>query len=605
MYGVDGEGRASTANQGSQTLIGNVTFNASSKPLVINIGTSGDNDAYTYDPATGRMGTYTFSVNGHTDAGTLTWNPNGTLGQLAVVDGFNVGGTQTCAFGYDDVMRLVSDNCGSTHWSQTFSYDQYDNLTKTGNPGITWNPGYYPANNRYSTIGATYDSDGRLTYDTFNTYTWDTYGKMSSVRSGNNAAVCGISGTCVVYDASGRAVEKNVSGAYSEILYSPMGETAIMSGASTVSQSYIPLPGGMSMTATGAGGTGQRQMEHHDWLGTARLSTLLSNGSVVYDRAFAPYGENYDNVGSTSSLNFTGDRQDIIAGLFDTPNREQMPNQGRWISPDPAGQGWNLYAYPTDPNRFVDPSGLQTYQYGSSTMHGCTFWSTGACADLNGMWGEAGSDNWNDTLGQKLQQYARLNQDPIQQIMDRINGVVSAVFRPALQSLNWGLLHWDIFQGFVDNGMADTSVRVGWFKNTVLNPYGHIALGVGDNPLSGLNPASDAQFIAYWALYTDGCVGGLACNPLAMTVVPGVILPEDPNKASVKEMMYFVGAERGIAIQTAIGLSKDNPPNYSVQGPLPACDCGSWAQQMLGFGGIASGPPTWKPETLMQQLEQF
>jgi hypothetical protein len=139
----------------------------------------------------------------------------------------------------------------------------------------------------------------------------------------------------------------------------------------------------------------------------------------------------------------------------------------------------------------------------------------------------------------------------------------------------------------------------------VLNPYGHIALGVGDSPLMGLNPASDAQFVGSVVLSAAACASsGLACN-VGATEVPGVILPEDPNKASVKEMTYFVSAERGIAIQTAIGLSAENPPNYSVQGRLPACDCASWAQQMLGFGGIASGPPTWKPETLMQQLEQF
>jgi len=55
---------------------------------------------------------------------------------------------------------------------------------------------------------------------------------------------------------------------------------------------------------------------------------------------------------------FTGDTQDILTGIFDTPNRELNASQGRWLSPDPAGAGWNQYAYPTNPNSFVDPSGL-------------------------------------------------------------------------------------------------------------------------------------------------------------------------------------------------------------------------------------------------------
>src|SRR5205823_7672476 len=60
--------------------------------------------------------------------------------------------------------------------------------------------------------------------------------------------------------------------------------------------------------------------------------------------------------------------QDTIAGLFDTPNRELHPNQGRWISPGPAGlaaanpshpQSWNRYAYVGNrPLGAVDATGL-------------------------------------------------------------------------------------------------------------------------------------------------------------------------------------------------------------------------------------------------------
>jgi RHS repeat-associated protein len=56
---------------------------------------------------------------------------------------------------------------------------------------------------------------------------------------------------------------------------------------------------------------------------------------------------------------FTGDTQDLLAGIYDTPNRElQGSQQGRWLSPDPAGYGWNQYAYPTNPNSQTDPLGL-------------------------------------------------------------------------------------------------------------------------------------------------------------------------------------------------------------------------------------------------------
>lgn len=43
--------------------------------------------------------------------------------------------------------------------------------------------------------------------------------------------------------------------------------------------------------------------------------------------------------------------------MYDTPNRE-LSVVGRWLSPDPAGTGWNQYSYPTNPNSATDPTGL-------------------------------------------------------------------------------------------------------------------------------------------------------------------------------------------------------------------------------------------------------
>jgi YD repeat-containing protein len=280
-YGVDGEGRLNTAQQGTSKIvcdtvpcgIASTTFDPAGNPLVVNIGGTADNDTYVYDPNTERMTSYTFTV-GSTPAsiaGALNWNQNGTLRQLAITDGFNSGGAQTCNYGtasppvmgYDDLGRLLNVSCGSL-WAQAFSYDQFGNISKTGS--LTWAcPTCYNGNNQYnSTLSASvsYDSDGNLLNDTFHKYTWDVYGHPSTIGGATGSITCGTSGTCLTYDANGHMVEKNVSGVFTEILYSPVGKTATMSGQSTT-DAYFSLPAGETLYETGSTG-GNRFFWHKD-----------------------------------------------------------------------------------------------------------------------------------------------------------------------------------------------------------------------------------------------------------------------------------------------------------------------------------------------------
>jgi RHS repeat-associated protein len=200
-------------------------------------------------------------------------------------------------------------------------------------------------------VTVSYDNNGNLLTDNLNTYTWSAYGNPGSINS-----------IALVYDALGRMVEQQNGSTYTQILYSPVGKTAIMNGL-TLTKAFVGLPGGGTAIYKSSGLAYYR---HADWLGSSRLTSTVSS-TVYSDSAYAPFGEQYALSG-TADPSFTGQDSDTVSSLYDFAYRENSPSQGRWISPDPAGlaavdptnpQTWNRYAYVTNqPLSFTDPLGL-------------------------------------------------------------------------------------------------------------------------------------------------------------------------------------------------------------------------------------------------------
>ena len=206
-------------------------------------------------------------------------------------------------------------------------------------------------------IGFSYDANGNLLSDGTNSYTWNQDNHPVSV---NNSPA--------TYDAFGNMVEnKTDSTALLEELQSPVGNIGIMK-KTTVTEYRIPLPGGDTYSVASS-----NLIWHRDWLGSVRLTSNISNRNYVADMAFAPYGEIYLGFGSTANLNFTGDNQDLITGDFDTPNRELLPTEGRWLSPDPAHASWNAYSYSNNPLGQIDPNGLSLTDWSGNPR----WWSFG------------------------------------------------------------------------------------------------------------------------------------------------------------------------------------------------------------------------------------
>jgi RHS repeat-associated protein len=297
--------------------------------------------------------------------GALGWNTNGTLQTQNITDGFNSNDTQNCSYGYDDMTRLATANCGSTA-AQTFTFDPFGNISKSGSP-YSFQPTYSSSTNRMTLVGSftpTYDNNGNVTNDSFHNYTWDADGHAITVDAGLSDAVN------VSYDALGRMVEQNRSSVYTQIAYSPTGQKLALMSGQTLQKAMVPLSG--NALAIYNSSSGPLYYAHADRLGNIRLATTPAR-AMYFDTAYAPFGETYASSGGsnldpayTGQMNDTSHRQDTAGGLYDFPIREYS-TQGRWPSPDPIGkaatcakdpQTQNRYSYVrNNPISYTDPTG--------------------------------------------------------------------------------------------------------------------------------------------------------------------------------------------------------------------------------------------------------
>jgi RHS repeat-associated protein len=386
--GLDGEGRITqvTASSGQNPLSG-ASYNVFGMPTSINYGSS-DSDVFSYDANTARMTQYQFNVNTQSDMGTLTWNPNGTLKSLLIADAFNTADTQSCSYSFDDLKRVAGVNCGSATWTQTFGFDAFGNITKTGTVGfqpVYKNPTTGYTSNRFVSIpGVTvsYDLNGNVSNDGSHTYSWDAENRPVT-----------IDGVNMTYDALGRMVEQNRSGVVTELVYGPTTEKLAFMSGQTLQKARVKLPGNASALYTSAGLSYYR---HPDWLGSIRLGSNTAR-AMYSDVAYAPFGEAYAQAGATD-YSFAGMDQDSVSGDYDGAEREYS-TQGRWPSPDPSGstsarlafpQSWNRYAYAlNNPLSLLDPTGLDCVYLndgGSAAESIDTSSSAGECGSNGGYW---------------------------------------------------------------------------------------------------------------------------------------------------------------------------------------------------------------------------
>ena len=230
-------------------------FYSLGRPITINYG-SGDHDTFVYSTTTGMESSYTLKQGTNSIVDTLTWFPTGQLSKQEFNDTVTPSNSQTCTYSYDDLLRLTSDNCGSA-WSQTFAYDPFGNIVKSGSSSFA---ATYNGKNQIATLGSnvpTYDASGNLltiNTGTLQTYTWDAENRVAS-----------IDGKTLTYDALDRVVEE---GPTLQILYGPTGKLGVQSGQ-TNTRTYLGLPKGAGIVYDGSSVVYQ----HPDLMGNGILGT--------------------------------------------------------------------------------------------------------------------------------------------------------------------------------------------------------------------------------------------------------------------------------------------------------------------------------------------
>jgi len=95
---------------------------------------------------------------------------------------------------------------------------------------------------------------------------------------------------------------------------------------------------------------------HSDHLGSLRLVTNIG-GQVVTNHKYLPFGEDIQPMHSLDPFKYAGYERDSESGMDYVRARFYTPGRGRWLTPDPLGDGY-VYTSNSPTNR-LDPTGLE------------------------------------------------------------------------------------------------------------------------------------------------------------------------------------------------------------------------------------------------------
>jgi RHS repeat-associated protein len=335
-------------------------YNDRLQPILLSAGLSGHSPVFSlcYD-----FHSHTAISSSPCTFSAYTTGNNGNVFQIIN----NVNTAASTAYKYDLLNRISQGNTlsttGSYCWGETYSIDNWGNLTNRGGVSgmgsCTMEPLSASATvlNQLSGIGVVYDAAGNVTNDgNGNQPTYDTENRIATDA-----------GVTYQYDADGVRIEKSSGTMY---WTGPGGEYLTETDLSgNINEEYVYFNG--ERIARVDRPTGTVHYYFSDRLNSSSVITDAS-GNVVEQYYYYPYGGMQSSSGSDPNhYKFNGKERDTESNLDEFGARYYTSAMGRFMIPDWAGkptavpyanfgnpQSLNLYSFvENNPTTMTDPNG--------------------------------------------------------------------------------------------------------------------------------------------------------------------------------------------------------------------------------------------------------
>jgi len=260
--------------------------------------------------------------------------------------------TRTQSFTYDQLNRVVtaktSATSGSNCWGETYTIDEWANLTAIG--AVSGYTGCTQENlsvtattkNQLSSTGFSYDTSGNMLNDGAHAYAYNAESEIKSAAGVN-----------YTYDGDGNRIEKSSGKAYWYGAGTEVLDESDLSG--NITNEYVFFGGKRIAMRNVSSGT--IYYYEDDMLGSARTMVQAGQTSPCYDGDFYPFGgERIVTNTCTQNYKFEGKERDTETGNDDFGARYYTSRLGRWLSAD-----WSAVPAPVPYANLTNPQTLNLY----------------------------------------------------------------------------------------------------------------------------------------------------------------------------------------------------------------------------------------------------